>query len=516
MSTLSNARRPLATAHRLIHDGDAATFRGYIHSLYQTDGFGLTEAAELLQEYTYKQGVDFVKELCETATANKAGLSLVRFLTEHFFPRFPANADSRRLLQRVYLLYKNLAVAVYEALHSRESGELAYTACCRYADFQNASTSVGRLSVISARTRALEIMEALAQDSDDITLLMGLANAYGHMADSHRSSHDLKGARQAQMYTRKKLELSQKLYAQTPDFSTATLLAEAREQMADLLQGSILHKQAQGLYEQALELRKELADSQPTRETQRSYAFCCGKLADLHTETKGEGRRERAISLYQQEAELLKALSADTDHTLQQEYARCRLALGDLLADSEKVKDCITAFDHYKAAAALYLRAVSSLPAGNTVIQYGESRLRMAQTLWRVGGDNNLNTALTVLEELTVMQQEHPVLRALEGNIFFLTYALEDRLWIRHPLERQHPEYHPDYEHAYGCAEILEILSYLPQSHREKLSCKERTALRTDALPFYKKHIDPKVPLNRQELTQTAADWVKEFMKHVK
>lgn len=517
MSTLANARRPLATAHRLIREGDAAAFRGYLHQLYQTDGFGLAEAGEMLYEYTCKYGADFVKSLPETADANEEALHLVSFLTEHFFPRFAPTAENRRTLQRVYLLYKNLAVAVYEKLQTRESGELAYAACCHYADFQDASTSVGRLSVITARTRGAELMEAMADTFDDRSLYMELVSAYRSIAAYHKASRDLKSARQAQQYARKALELSDKLYRDCPDSDTAPLLAAAQEDMAELLQGSIMHKQAQALYEKALSLRKELAETDPSTQAQLAYGRVCGKLADLHTETKGPDRRDRAIALYETEAEILRSLSADTTPALQEEFARCRLALGDLYADSDKVKDCITAFEHYKAAAALYLRCLNCDPNQNsTANEYAESRYRMALTLWRVGGDNNLNTALAILAELTTQPKDSPASTDLEGRIPFLLYALEEKLWIHHPAQRRHPEFHPLYEHAYGCAEILEVLGYLPPKYRELLSCKERMALRMDALPLYKKHIDPTISLKQQELTATAADWVTEFMKHVR
>ena len=123
---------------------------------------------------------------------------------------------------------------------------------------------------------------------------------------------------------------------------------------------------------------------------------------------------------------------------------------------------------------------------------------------------------MNILSELLALQDANPELHALDGHIFFLTYALEERLWIRHPLERQHPEFHPQYAHALGSAEILEILSYLPSKYHELLSCKEWSTLRMEALPFYKKHIDPSIPLKQQELTPTASQWVTEFMKQVK
>ncbi|MBQ3010076.1 MAG: hypothetical protein IJD81_02665 [Oscillospiraceae bacterium] len=510
MSTLSNARRPLATAHRLIHDGDAKAFRGYLHSLYETDRFGLEEAGELLYEYTCKNGTDFVKSLPETASPDAEGLSLVQFLSEHFFPRFSLTADNRRLLQRVYLLHKNLAVDTYEALRTRASGDIAYDVCCRYADVQDGRTPVGRLSVITARTRAVELMESMAAQFPDRTVHIKLANAYRSLSTVHRSEGDLNGSRQAQKYSRKALDLCRQLYSETPDRETAALFAGAQEDMADLLQGSIMHKQAEAMYRKALELRRE-DEAAPL-----PYALCCGKLASLHAETRGSGRREQAVSLYETEAELLKALSADTDPDLQREFALCRMALGDLYAESQKVKDIITAFDHYKAASALHMRRLTAEETDAAAMEYAQCRYRMALTLWRVGGDNNLNTALHIPEELNELQKRYPTLSTLESRLTFLTYALEDRLWIRHPLERSHPEFHPMYEEAYGKAEILEILGYLPASYREQMSCRELTELRLDALPFYKKHIDPRVPLNRQKLSPMAADWVTDFMKRVK
>lgn len=516
MSTLSNARRPLATAHRLIHDGDPKAFREYIHQLYETDRLGLAEAGEMLYEYTCKYGAEFVKSLPETASPDAEGLSLVRFLTEYFFHRFPINGENRRLLQRVYLLHKNLAVDTYEALRTKESGELAYTACCHYAAFQDAHTSVGRLSVITARTRAVELMEAMTAQSDDVAAQLKLAEAYRELAAIHHSGNDLNSSRQAQKYSRKALELCRQLYTTVPSAETARQYAAAQEDMADLLQGSIMHKQAEALYTKALAMRKELAETNDTPDAQLAYALVSGKLASLHAETKGSGRREQAVALYEQEAALLKELSADTDPALQGELACCRMALGDLYAESDKVKDIITAFDHYKAAAALHMRRLNALPHEQTAMEYAECRYRMALTLWRVGGDNNLNTALHIPEELTALQADYPALQALDSRMTFLIYALEERLWIRHPLERSHPEFHPMYEHALGCGEIMEILGYLPAKYREQLSCRELTALRLDALPFYKKHIDPAVPLKQQELTRTAADWMAEFMKHVK
>lgn len=516
MSTLSTARRPLATAHRLIHDGDPKAFRAYIHTLYESDGFGLEEAGEKLPEHTHKTGTDFVKSLLETAAPDAEALSLVRFLSEYFFPHFPANGENRRLLQRVYLLYKNLAVDTYEALRTPESGEIAYNACCTYAAFQDSKNAVGRLSVITARTRGVEIMEALASQSNDLSVGMKLAEAYRSLGDTHRSGGDLNSARQAQKYSRRALELCRQLYTGTPTEETAALYAAAQEDMADLLQGSIMHKQAEVLYSKALTMRKELAETSDAKEAQLAYGLVCGKLANLHTETKGSGRREQAIGLYETEAELLKACAADTDPALQEEFAQCRMALGDLYAQSDKMKDIITAFDHYKAASALHMRRLNAQPEEAAAMEYAESRYRMALTLWRVGGDNNLNTALHIPEELTALQTGYPALRVMEGRLTFLTYALEDRLWIRHPLERQHLEFHPQYAHAYGCGEILEILGYLPPKVREQISCRELTQLRLDALPFYKKHIDPTVPLKQQELSQTAADWVMDFMKHVK
>lgn len=516
MSTLSAARRPLATAHRLIHDGDPKAFRAYIHTLYETDCIGLEEAGEKLREHTDKNGAEFVKSLPETAAPDAEALSLVRFLSDHFFPYFPATAENRRLLQRVYLLYKNLAVDTYEALRTPESGETAYNACCSYAAFQDSKNAVGRLSIITARTRAVEIMEALAAQSDDLSLGIKLAEAYRGLGAIHCSGGDLNSARQAQKYSRRALELCRQLYTATPNLETAALYAAAQEDMADLLQGSIMHKQAEALYSKALTMRKDLAEAAGTQEAQLAYALVCGKLANLHTETKGSGRREQAITLYESEAELLKGLSADTEPALQGEFARCRMALGDLYAESDKMKDIITAFDHYKAAAALHMRRLNGQPNEQTAMEYAESRCRMALTLWRVGGDNNLNTALHIPEELTAMQADYPAVGALEGRLTFLTYALEDRLWIRHPQERRHLEFHSQYEYAYGCGEILEILGYLPSKYREQLSCKELTQLRLDALPFYKKHIDPTIPLKQQELSKTASDWVKEFLKHVK
>lgn len=516
MPTLSQSRRPLATAHRLVREGDATAFRGYIHELYETDGIGLEEAGEKLYEHTCKQGADLVKSLIETAAPNAEALSLVHFLSQHFFPRFPVTAESRRLLQRVYLLYKNLAVDTYEALDTPASGEIAYAACCSYAAFQDIKTAVGRLSVITARTRAVEIMEALATRSDDLSVGLKLAEAYRGLAEIHRSGNDLNSARQAQKYSRRALELCRRLYTGAPTTETAEQYAAAQEDMADLLQGSIMHKQAETLYSKALAMRKDLAAQSDRAEAQLAYALVCGKLASLHTETKGSGRREQAIALYETEAELLKALSADTTPALLGEFARCRMALGDLYAESEKMKDIITAFDHYKAASALHLRRLNAHPEASVAMEYAESRFRMALTLWRVGGDNNLNTALHIPEELTAMQANYPAVGAMEGRLTFLTYALEDRLWLRHPPERRHLEFHPQYAHAYGCGEILEILGYLPQKYREQLSCKELTALRLDALPFYQKHIDPTVPLKQQELSQTAADWVTGFMKQGK
>lgn len=516
MSTLSNSRRPLATAHRLVREGDPKAFCGYIHQLYESDGFGLEEAGEKLLEHTHKNGIDFVKSLPETAAPDAEALSLVRFLSEYFFPAFAPTAENRRLLQRVYLLYKNLAVDTYEALRTPASGETAYHVCCTYAAFQDSKNAVGRLSVITARTRAVEIMEELAAQSDDLSVGMKLAEAYRSLGGIHRSGGDLNSARQAQKYSRRALELCRQLYTSAPTEETAALYAAAQEDMADLLQGSIMHKQAEALYSKALTMRKDLAEAAGTQEAQLAYALVCGKLANLHTETKGSGRREQAIGLYETEGSLLKALSADTDPALQREFAQCRMALGDLYAESEKMKDIITAFDHYKAAAALHLRRLNAQPEEATAMEYAESRCRMGLTLWRVGGDNNLNTALRIPEELTALQADYPVLGALEGRLTFLTYALEDRLWIRHPQERRHLEFHPRYAHAYSCGEILEILGYLPAKYREQLSCKELTQLRLDALPFYKKHIDPTVPLKQQELSQTAADWVKDFMKHVK
>lgn len=509
MSTLSNARRPLATAHRLIHDGDPKAFRRYIHNLYETDKFGLAEAGEMLYEYTCKYGADFVKSLLETAKADTEALSLVRFLSDYFFPRFPLTADNRRLLQRVYLLHKNLAVAVYDNIRSRSAGEVAFAACSNYADFQDSSTSVGRISMIAARTRAAEIMEELTQQYNDDNLLTLLVYAYRSISDYYAEASDKKSRDSALQYSRKALELSRRLYAETPDADTRSLLAFAKEDTADLLQDTVMFKQAEILYERALELRK--IDVNNGEDRQLAYAWTCCKLANFHTTRRGTGRRDKAIALYEQAAEIFKTLNSDLPN-LQQDYAYCRKALGDLYALSDKVKDIITAFDHYKAAAALHLRTLHLL----TPIDYADCRYPMALTLWRVGGDNNLNTALEIMHELTDLREVNPELHEFDSRIYFLTYALEDRLWLRHPPARQHPEFHSAYEHACGCGEILEILGYLPAKYREQLSCKELTALRLDALPFYKKHIDPTVPLKQQELTQTAADWVTDFMKQVK
>lgn len=506
MTTLSNARRPLATALRLIREGDPTAFREYIHSLYETDGIGLTEAAELLQEHTYKTNTDFPKALLETAPANEEALSLVRFFSEHFFPRFPVTNDTRRLLQRVYLLHKNLAVEVYEALRTRASGETAYLACCDYAAFQDASTAVGRISLITARTRALELMEDMASCYNDRNLQLQLVSAYRGMTAYYAPNTDKKSRDSALQYSRKALDLSRKLHAAAPTEETADLLASAKEDTADLLQDSVMFKQAEVLYEKALALRK----ANPHNPS--AYARICCKAALFHTKRKGSGKREKAIDLYEQAAEIYKDMGTEPSANMQLEYAECRKALGDLYAQSDKVKDIITAFDHYKAASALYLRAVPLASA----MDYALCRYPMALTLWRAGGDNNLNTAMNILGELIELQEANPDLHALDSRIFFLTYALEDRLWIRHPLERQHPEFHPDYEHALGCGEILEILGYLPQKYHEMLSCEEWHQLRMDALPFYKKHIDPAVPLKQQELTNTASRWVTEFMKQGK
>ena len=509
MSTLSNARRPLATALRLIRDGDAAAFRGYIHSLYETDGFGLTEAGELLHAHTMKHNADFVKSLCESAPANEEGLSLVCFLSEHFFPRFSMNPEQRRLLQRVYLLHKNLAVSVYDKLRTRRSGEIAYAACCTYADFQDPHNSVGRISLITARTRALEIMEDMVLQYDDHTLQLQLAEAYRGMAEYYAQAADKKSRDSALQYSRKALDLCRKLHASVPDLCTSAMLATAKENCADLLQHTVMFKQAETLYERALELRKAAAEADS--ESLLPLAWSCCKLADFHTQRKGAGKREKAIALYEQAAEIFKNAEL-TLPNLQLDYAHCRKALGDLYAHSDKVKELIIAFDHYKAASALLLRSEHLA----TPMDYANCRYSMALTLWRAGGDNNLNTALNIMGELTELTAMYPDLGEYESRIFFLTYALEERLWIRHPLERQHPEFHTAYQHALGCGEILEILSYLPQKYHEMLSCREWNRLRTDALPFYKKHIDSSLPLKQQELTKTASDWVTEFMKQVK
>lgn len=505
--------RPLGTAFRLIHDRDAEGFRQLIHRLTQTGGQPLAGVAELLRESVCKQGPDFLKQLLETARPDPEGLSLVEFLTGQVFPRFPHSPQSRRLLQRAYLLYKNLALDLYEASPDPVTGQAAYAACCAYADAQDADTPLGQVSLLSARSRAVELLEDLVQRAPSRSLRMQLAQAQLALAVCFSSGADSKSTEAALNAAGKALQGCQELCREEEDLDALGLLAQTQSTLAGLLGPTPFRAQGEALYRKALTIRRTIARQTGDDAAKQLWAEDCGRFALWHCRSKGEGRREQAIALLEGGIALLNELP-DKSMAMLADFHR---QLGDLYADSPRMNDWLTAFHQYKAAAVMDCSRRKTEPGPESLGQYLHSRYGMAFSLWRVGGEGNWNTALHILDEISPLLEQLPAdAPPWDSRLYFLRYALEDKLWIHHPLSRQNPNFHKDYPDAYACGEILEVLSYLPARYQAAMTHFQRMELLWNALPFYRRHLDPKLPLKDQEIQAQTAAWVKQIQPQTK
>lgn len=517
MTTSVNQKphRPLATAHQLIYDGDAAGFRGYLHMLYDSGCSGQEEAGEMLYEFTCKHGTDFVKQLLETAPTDAEAVRLIRFLTEHYFPRFPQAPDSRRLLSRVYLLYKNLAVATFQALQTDDSAQTACMACDVYAGVQDAATSVGRIGIRSARSKSVEILETQADRNPNRAVQMALAQAYKQLADCCCTDGSKAGVGDGMKYYEKALRLYSTLDDAQSTSETRRGLAEALERTADLLcrdyaQGSM--KLAEPLYQRALELRK--SDTQPL-----PLAHCYGQLGRLYVHRTGAGCRGQAIAMYGEQETLLQTLyTRQPDVELAGELANCRMALGDLYAIGAGETDCVTAFRFYKGAAALRLECMQALRTKQSGMAYAHARYAMAQMLWQVGGEENLNAALSGMELVAAFLEKQQETGEwddpdLMSRCQLFLYGLEEKLWLKHPLERLRPEFNPLYPQAYAAAEALEALSLMPEEGVDRIAPIHRMELQYNALPLYRPHLKSGVPLGNQHLQPQTVQLLKYLLK---
>lgn len=63
-------------------------------------------------------------------------------------------------------------------------------------------------------------------------------------------------------------------------------------------------------------------------------------------------------------------------------------------------------------------------------------------------------------------------------------------------------------EMAYACAEVLELLSYMEEKAIEKIPKNFIKLLKDNALPTYQKHIDPNLPLEKQNFSENTLGFI--------
>lgn len=516
----------------MIRDGEK--LRGFIHQLYLDKNGGEKETtATALVHFCLEsdENVQWMKALMVPGEAPEVGLSIARLVSYWMLPDFAENENDEKRTGTLFAENRTLAQKVYTLLRTELSGRILASALEDYAAYcHRQKDKYAKQMALVLRKQAVELTEKLVTEFGSANSRMDLASAYRMLAWSYECAEEEDSDEKALHYYEKALELRKALNEENTTPSSRRSLAIIYDDIADLYNSvafqplnaeeralplavqPVYHKHhreyAAQLYQKALELRKQLVEEDPSANNRRNLAYSYRSLAKLHENQPEKGQREKVIAYYQQEEAILRELYAEGRSLSQAgDLSDCLMNLGTAWYCSGKRQDYQKAYDCYVAAARLRMTVFLALRTVKNGNFLAAARFAGVRVLYRVGGENNLRTALSELNAVHKFWISAGVGDdewKMNMCRFYLT-AVERALGMEPPAFRADLTQFKYYKQSYAYAELLEILEFTADELVEVIPVGMMSVFRYYSLPTYRPHLDRSIPLEDQDISKKTA-----------
>lgn len=275
-------------------------------------------------------------------------------------------------------------------------------------------------------------------------------------------------------------------------------------------------RKAFSLYEQALALRREALSEESSEHMKRQLALSYDAIASWYLNSGIPESARESARLYEEEIALLKEFTAN-DKT-----ASLYVFLAKALHDAGELHSYMWTAGELERAAALCEEAVAfqtqvvrmrGMPAEK--IARAGYQVTLADIYIRQGDAEYLDRTEKLLQEAIDVLEEPDHLNDVKEKFLLSAYAYRlygdlllkkngesDReaakMWYRRSAKASVvPE-----KTAYSCAELTELIGYFEGDLRAMLPVKLVMFFHKAALATYRKHVDPSIPVDEQELSQ--------------
>lgn len=467
--------------------------------------------------------------------------SMVRFTSYWLLSDFQDTAVDPRKIEILYMGNHTLAQHVHKQLNTELSGSVLADAIEKHAAYCHRKKDTNsRQQALELRKEVVALTEGLLEVYHTADARIDLADACRMLAWSYECLPKDAGMEEALRYYSKALSLRQEIDRENSTQKTKRTLATAYDDIANLYNSitftalnaaertlpmalqPVCHKQhreyAAELYGKALELRKKLVEEDPSIQNRRSLTFSYRSLAELHENQPEVGQRELMIGYLQQEEQILQELyTEDRQISRAGDLAGCLEKQGSAWFSSGKRKELPKAFDKYHAAVKLRQTVYTALPTKPNRLSLANARLRRACILYHAGTPRYLKEALEELKDIRKVFLaccSDNTDYQLQNCLFYLT-ATAEKLGLTPSAEWGDITALPFHAQSYTYAELLEILDYMEDDYVDMIPVNMIALFRTYALPGYRKHLDPNVPLEEQDTAKKTASLLAMLMMSV-
>ena len=258
----------------------------------------------------------------------------------------------------------------------------------------------------------------------------------------------------------------------------------------------------------ALELKKQLAEENPTIRNRYNLSYSYYTLASLHNNQPEQHQFEKVVAYYEQEEAILQDLYAETRSiSYATDLAICKRNLGDAWFTTGKKKDLWKAYDYYVEADRLRGTILNALPSKKHAREFAGARFLCAIALYAQKNQKYMEEVLKHLKLVERYWKTHGddgFKNRAEILPFYLA-ATERALGIQPPAERADLTQTKAHSVYFAYAELLEILTFTDEDLVGRVPVAMMTIFRQYALPDYQPHLTWRIPLEDQEISKRTA-----------
>lgn len=477
----------------------------------------------------------FLFSLTDGMESREESLHFVWFIEDDYEGCFENSAADSDLLRLVREHVLSLAERI-----CRDSGESVFArrmlvAACESLSYSYRDNDKKPGPRSALRERAVSIArELLTENPSDLVGKRRLAKA---LQLAGEAGHDLgeEADKKALMQFEEAMRLRREVLRETGSAFDKRLLAEICDDLAEMHRGKFMveaeneeadsikqqilrakekDRKAFALYEEALSLRREALQEDPTEYGRKQLAYGYDLTAEWYLGSGIPESAGKSMKLYEEEI------------TLWREQAACHKTAGDYISLATACRKAgelyvyMQTADGLERAAALCEEAVIfgrqaagmlGTPAAGW--QSARCQLTLADVYIQCGGSERMERAEELLREgMAVLEELVDTEHGEKSDLLAKAYRLQGHLLLKKDDGTDKAEAEvwnrrsagiakiPEYL-SYSSAEMLEIFEYLEDEVRPMIPIRIAQFIRDNASATYQKHLDPEIPLDEQVLS---------------